>query len=102
VDRQDAREDLGDAGTLHLLPADELPAFVGAQRAIPPRHHQPAWLRHHGLTRAQADAMLAAIPDALSDGELTRDELAATVERLSGERGRAAARRRGAARGVRG
>jgi hypothetical protein len=74
-------------GTLHLLPADELPAFVGAQRAIPPRHHQAAWLKHHGLTRAQADAILAAIPDALADAELTRDELATAVERLTGESG---------------
>jgi hypothetical protein len=74
-------------GTLHMLAADELPAFVGAQRAIPPRHHQAAWLRHHGLTRAQADAMLAAIPQALADAEPTREELAAAVERLTGEAG---------------
>jgi Winged helix DNA-binding domain len=56
-------------GTLHLLPAEELPAFVGAMRAIPPRHHQGAWLKHHGLTRALADAILAAIPDGLADAE---------------------------------
>jgi hypothetical protein len=70
-------------GTLHLLPAGELPAFVGAQRAIPPRHHQAAWLKHHGLTRAQADAVLAAIPEALADAQLTREELAGVALRRS-------------------
>src|SRR5688572_7030562 len=47
-------------GTLHLLPAAELPLWVAAQSALPPRHHAPAWLRYHGLTRADADAILAA------------------------------------------
>jgi hypothetical protein len=74
-------------GTLHLLAAAELPAFVGAMRAIPPRHHQGAWLKHHGLTRALADAILEAIPEALADGELTREELATAVERRTGESG---------------
>jgi Winged helix DNA-binding domain len=74
-------------GTLHLLPAAELPAFVGAQGAIPPRHHLAPWLKHHGLTRQQADAMLAAIPEALADAELTREELATAVECLTGEPG---------------
>ena len=48
-------------GTLHLLRADEL--GVGS------------WLRHHGLERDQADAMLAAIPAALDGRQLTREEL---------------------------
>jgi hypothetical protein len=63
-------------GTLHLLPAAELPLFVAAQGALKPRHHVGSWLRHHGLTREQADAMLAAIPDALDGRRLTREELA--------------------------
>ena len=55
----DAGEDVGDAGTLHLLRADELPRYGGALARLRPRHHVPAWLRHHGLTRAQADAIPA-------------------------------------------
>jgi uncharacterized protein YcaQ len=66
-------------GTLHLLPADELPRYVGALSRLRPRHHVPAWLRFHGLEREQADAMLAAIAGALRGAELTREELAATV-----------------------
>ena len=66
-------------GTLHLLPAAELPRYVAALGRLRPRHHVPSWLRHHGLERAEADAMLAAIPRALAGRELTREELAAAV-----------------------
>ena len=49
-------------GTLHLLVRDELPTYVGALSRLRRRHHQPAWQRAYGVTREQADAMLAAIP----------------------------------------
>jgi uncharacterized protein YcaQ len=71
-------------GTLHLLAADELRLWVAAQSGLKPRHHVPSWLRHHGLTREQADAMLDAIPAALDGRRLTRAELAAEVARLTG------------------
>lgn len=74
-------------GTLHLLRADELGLWVGAQSALKPRHHGGAWLRHHGLTRGQADAMLDAIPVALDGRQLTREELAAEVARVTGIKG---------------
>jgi Winged helix DNA-binding domain len=71
-------------GTLHLLPADDLGLWVGAQSALKPRHHGGAWLRHFGLTREQADAMLDAIPVALDGRELTREELATEVAQVTG------------------
>jgi hypothetical protein len=71
-------------GTLHLMRADELGTWIAAQSALKPRHHVPSWLRHHGLTRAEADAMLDAIPAALDGRPLTREELAAEVARLAG------------------
>jgi hypothetical protein len=71
-------------GTLHLLAADELGLWVGAQAALKPRHHVGAWLRHHGLSREEADAMLATIPVALEGRMLTRAALADEVSRLSG------------------
>jgi hypothetical protein len=74
-------------GTLHLLRADELGLWVGAQSALRPRHHVGSWLRHHGLTREQADAMLEAIPVALDGRQLTREELAAEVAGLTGIEG---------------
>jgi winged helix DNA-binding protein len=71
-------------GTLHLLPAAELPLLAAAQAAFPPRHHAPSWLRYFGLTRAEADALLAAIPRALDGRTLTREELAEAVAELTG------------------
>jgi len=71
-------------GTLHLLNADELGLWVGAQSALKPRHHVPAWLRYHGLDREHADAMLDAIPQALDGQVLTREALATEVARITG------------------
>jgi hypothetical protein len=38
-------------GTLHLLRADELPLYVGAQGALKPRYEQRAWLKNFGSPR---------------------------------------------------
>ena len=74
-------------GTLHLMPASELGLWVAAQSALKPRYEVGSWLRHHGLSRAQADAMLAAIPAALDGRQLTREELAGEVARITGVEG---------------
>jgi len=72
-------------GTLHLLPAAELPRYTAAFSRLKPRYHQGAWLRAHGLERAQAEAMLGAIRDVLAPGApLTRDELAHAVAARTG------------------
>jgi uncharacterized protein YcaQ len=71
-------------GTLHLLAAAELPRYVAALSRLRPRHHQPAWLRAHELTREQAEDMLAAIPAALHGEPLTREALAAAVAARTG------------------
>jgi winged helix DNA-binding protein len=71
-------------GTLHLLPAAELPMWVGAQGVLKPRYHAPSWLRHFGLTREEAEALIAAIPEALADRMLTREELAQEVGLIVG------------------
>ena len=70
-------------GTLHLLPAEELGLWVAAQGGLKPRHEVGSWLRHHGLEREQAEAMLAAIPAALDGRQLTREELASEVARIT-------------------
>jgi hypothetical protein len=74
-------------GTLHLLPASELGLWVAAQEALKPRYEVGSWLRHHGLQRDQAEAMLAAIPAALDGRQLTREDLAAEVARITGIEG---------------
>ena len=71
-------------GTLHLLPSDELPLWVAALGVLKPRYHAASWQRYYGLTREEAEAMLAAIAEALYDRELTRQELAQEVGRLVG------------------
>ena len=71
-------------GTLHLLPADELPLWVGALGVLKPRYHAASWQRYFGLSREEAEAMLAAIAQALDDRTLTRKELADEVGRRLG------------------
>jgi hypothetical protein len=71
-------------GTLHLLPTAELPIWVGAQGVLKPRYHTPSWLRYFDLTREEAEALMAAIPEALADRMLKREELAKEVGRLVG------------------
>ena len=71
-------------GTLHLLPAAELPLWVAARGVVKPGYEQGAWLRGFGLTRDEAEAMLAAIPRALDGRMLTREELAEAVAELTG------------------
>ena len=70
-------------GTLHLLPAAELPLFVAAQGMLPSRAARGSWLKAFGLTAEGADAILAAIPRALDGRALTREELATDVGRLT-------------------
>jgi hypothetical protein len=64
---------LGPRGTVHLLPARDLPMWTGALSAIP---GQPGPLAPDArLTPEQTDAVVAATADALADAELTVDEL---------------------------
>lgn len=71
-------------GTLHLLPADELPTWVAAQGVLKPRHHAKSWQKYYGLTYEEAEVMLAAIREALDGRMLTREELAQEVGRIIG------------------
>ncbi|MDP1849637.1 MAG: winged helix DNA-binding domain-containing protein [Solirubrobacteraceae bacterium] len=74
-------------GTLHLLPADELALWIGAQGALRPRYATASWRRAAGMTSEEAVAVLDAIRAALDGEPLTRDELADTVaERLGSAR----------------
>jgi len=67
-------------GTLHLHPADELPMWVAATRAV-----GPPWYESYGLTASQGAAVLDAIGDALDGRALLREELADEVARRAGE-----------------
>ncbi len=71
-------------GTLHLLPAAELGLWCAALAPLDERGRAPGVLNRLGVTRAEADAVADAIPEALDDAELTREELAGAVGRITG------------------
>jgi Winged helix DNA-binding domain len=67
----------GPRGTVHLLPAADLPMWTGALQALPssvPTHPEPV-----RFSATQTDEVIAAIGDALAEGELTVDELTGAI-----------------------
>ena len=72
-------------GTLHLLPADELAMWVGAQGVLRPRYETAAWRKAFGMTSEEAVAVLDAIRAALDGDPLTRDELGDAVAEQLGD-----------------
>jgi Winged helix DNA-binding domain len=67
----------GPRGTVHLLPAADLPMWTGALSALPssvPAHPEPV-----RFSAEQADEVIAAIGEALADTELTIDELTEAI-----------------------
>jgi hypothetical protein len=72
----------GPRGTVHLLPARDLPMWTGALSALP---RPPGPLPEHAqLSPAQVDALVGALAELLADAELTVDEL---TEQLVGRVG---------------
>ena len=72
-------------GTVHLVPADDLPMVVGALRQSGVREVQ-RWLSRKGIDSKEADTLATAISEALSSGPLTRKELAERLVSRLGER----------------
>jgi winged helix DNA-binding protein len=66
----------GPRGTVHLLPAADLPRWTGALSALPRSHGGPASAY---LSTEQAETVLGAIGSALGSAELTVDELGEAV-----------------------
>jgi hypothetical protein len=71
----------GPRGTVHLLPAADLPMWTAALAAVPRPNGMPPAVR---LDERELDAVVAAVADALTDAELTTDELDAAVQRACG------------------
>lgn len=70
-------------GTLHLLPAADLPIWVAAM-STRTRETTGSWLRFHGVTAAQMRDIIAALPEVLGATPLTRDELAGAIVGATG------------------
>ena len=71
-------------GTLHLLPADELPLWRAALSANPQFLKPKSWQTNFGITVDELDRFTEAVGDALNDRMLTRKELAEELTRLTG------------------
>lgn len=72
----------GPRGTVHLLPAQDLPLWTGALSAAPPaRGGMPATVR---MTDEQTGEVVEAIASALVESELTIDELNIEVIKRTG------------------
>jgi hypothetical protein len=70
-------------GTLHLLPAADLPIWVAAM-STRTRETTGSWLKYHGVTAAQMQDIIAAVPDVLGATPLTREELAGAIIEATG------------------
>jgi hypothetical protein len=71
-------------GTLHLLPADELPLWH-AVLSTSRRYLRPAaWQKYFGITIEELDRLTDAVAAALDGRVMTREELVQEVGRLSG------------------
>jgi hypothetical protein len=69
-------------GTLHLIPADDLPLYTAVLSAHRSSFTE-AWARYYGVAMADLHAILDTIPEALDGRALTREALAREVARLS-------------------
>ncbi len=65
-------------GTLHVIPARDLPLYAAALRQI---QWTPAWSKWMGMNEHQLDSLVEAMGDALSDRPMTKEELADRVGR---------------------
>jgi hypothetical protein len=61
-------------GTLHLLPADLAPTVLATLSRLRP-WTAPSWQRYHGVTAADVQRVLDAMPGVLGEEPLTREEL---------------------------
>ena len=73
-------------GTLHLLPADDLPLWAGALRTRSYLWRTAAWTRYFGISLEELETLVAAIGSALDGRGQTRQELTAAVGELAGPR----------------
>lgn len=73
-------------GTLHLLPASELPLWYGALSTSTRYLRPKAWKNYFGVTLKELDQISQAIGEALGGCVLTREDLAEKVGRITGSR----------------
>ncbi len=71
-------------GTLHLLPTASWPVYRAVLGTL--RYwDKPSWHRGSGVSAEELDAIIGAVPEALGDAELTREELVDAVIAVTGD-----------------
>jgi len=71
-------------GTLHLLAASDLPLYVAARNFQAESLAWANYFAYYGITPAQRDAYLAAVPQVLGQEPLTRQQLAEALVQATG------------------
>jgi hypothetical protein len=74
-------------GTLHVLPADELPLWHAALSTSARYRKAALWLKYFGITLDELDRITEAAGAALEGRVMTREELMKEVKRLTGSAG---------------
>jgi hypothetical protein len=81
-------------GTLHLLPARDLPVYLGALSTY--RHYlSQGWVRYFGLTREEIELVIATVGEVLPGRVLSRAQLADEVVERTGAKKLGAVLRQG-------
>jgi hypothetical protein len=70
-------------GTLHLLPAADMPLWVAAM-STRTRETKGSWLKFNGVTAEHMADIIAAMPDVLGAAPMTREELADAIIAATG------------------
>jgi hypothetical protein len=72
------------SGTLHLLAACDLPLYVAARGFLDETRAWATYFAYYGITPAQQEAFLSAVPQVLGQEPLTRQQLAEALVRQTG------------------
>lgn len=70
-------------GTLHLLPASDLPLYVAARSLDGTGGWERAFTRH-GFSKAQFEAFVAAMPEILGAKPITKTQIASAIRKHTG------------------
>ena len=72
-------------GTLHLIASDDFPLYVAALSAVLLKFYRRAsWLKYHGVTMAEFEAIADAVDAILSDVPMSRKALAEAIVTRTG------------------
>jgi hypothetical protein len=73
-------------GTLHLVVADEFPMYAAAlSNSVSTFYRRPSWLKYHGVTLDELEAIIEGVHETLSGEGMTREQLAVAIAERMGK-----------------